>query len=924
MITHHRRRHAVVLAVVLAGIADPAAPQDPPPVFTTGTELATVDVGVVDSSGRPVRGLTAADFTLEIDGQPRALRAAEFIRQDASVGPPPSEQYSTNEGAGGGRLLMVVVDQNNVRPGIGSVLARAADRLFGDLGPGDRVALWALPLGQLVDFTAHVALVRERLARVSGAGEGPGGRGLRAGTMSVSDAIAITRGDQRTLEEVSSRECGQVPNDQQQQACREGYASEAQSIAFQVRDQTQGTLVALRQMLARLERVPGRKTVVLLSEGFVLDDRADEVLWVRGLTARARVNLVGVQIGGEYLDTSLPLARAAGSTSGDRRLRASGLRTLVGMAGGVVFTAGAGPESVFSRISLELTGYYRLAFEPAEAERDGKDRPLTVRVRRPGVEVRAPRAFSMAAAAPATPTDDERLVEVLRNPLPEAGIRLRAATYVSPEGAPGSLRVFVAAGLGRGDEESPVRTVAFMVLDAGGQVVMSRAAPAERRTSGDHRFQASLQLQPGTYTLKLAAVDAEGRRGSVEHRFEAKVATAGPVGVGDLALAGADAAREGELRPGIEPLVRDDRAFAYLELAAADSAPLDATTVRLEVAGEPNADALVTQELAVRQSSSPARRVAQAMLDFDALPPGEYVARAVVLVGGKPLGRVLRPFRYDPSSEVRARRLTRGLGPIGGGTSAFDRASVLSPAVAGFFLAQASADRPPADVPSGNALELASKGLYSDIPAVLPAGAPGDPLLPFLRGLGLLARGELDPAANQFREALRRSSEYAAATFYLGACYAAGGRDAQAVGAWETTLAADTDAPFIHAFTAEAYLRMGQPDEAADAAANGLARHADDAALRLLLVRAHARAGRPAEALAALDPYVTSHAADAEAQFLALRLLYEVVVARRPAAAGDADRTRFDRYLAAYAAAGGTQLAVAGEWRAALEAVPEP
>jgi VWFA-related protein len=891
------------------------------PVFATGTELATIEVGVVDQTGRPVRGLTPADFTLEVDGAPRTVLAAEFVRHDASVGPPPSDQHTSNEGAEGGRLLMLVVDQNGVRPGIGPVLGRAADRLLGNLGPGDRVGLSSLPLGQLVGFTAHVALVRERLSRVIGSAEGPVTRTGRAGAMAIADAIAVTQGDRRVLEEVSSRECGQIPNDQLRENCTEGYAADAQSIAFQVRDQTQGMLIALRQLLMRLEQVPGRKTVVLLSEGIVLEDRVDEVAWVAGLTARARVSLYAVQLSSAYVGTEIPTGRTLGSPASDRRLRETGLRTLVALAGGLVLTASAGPETAFSRISAELTGYYRLAFAPLEAERDGKERPLAVRVRRAGMEVRAPRVYAAGGPRDAMGTDEDRLVAALQNPLLETGRLLRVATYNAPDASPGTVRVTVAAGLGRGDEETPVRTVAFMVVDRDGKVVMSRAAPPERRTSRDHRFQVALQLDPGPYTLKVAAVDAAGRRGSVEHRFDAKVSSAGPVVMGDLALLDAAAAQAGELRPGIEPVVRDDRVVAYLELGSSDVDGLAAVSVRLEVAREPNAEALDTRDLAVRPAASPSRRVAQGLLPLGALPPGDYVARAFVVVDGRPLGRVLRPFRYDPASEVRARQLSRGLGPLGGGAASFDRTSVLAPAVAGFFLAQAGTALPPGDALTRSAMEMAAEGRYTDIPEVLSGATPEGPVIPFLRGLGLLARAELDPAADQFREALRFSSEFTPATFYLGACYAAGGRDREAVGAWQTTIAADTVAPFIHGLTAEAYLRLGDNDAALTAASEGLAAAPDDDALRMVLVQAHARAGRPADALGALDPYLARRASDAEAHFLAMRLLYESIVAGGKAA-GQADRARFDRYLAAYAAAGGGQVALAGSLRAALERPP--
>ena len=44
-----------------------------------------------------------------------------------------------------------------------------------------------------------------------------------------------------------------------------------------------------------------------------------------------------------------------------------------------------------------------------------------------------------------------------------------------------------------------------------------------------------------------------------------------------------------------------------------------------------------------------------------------------------------------------------------------------------------------------------------------------------LRGIELLMKGELNPAANQFGVALRNPADAPIASFFLGACYAAAG-----------------------------------------------------------------------------------------------------------------------------------------------------
>ena len=75
-----RRRHrlAHVLPVATAGVlalgssvlaADGQVVATQPPVFSAGVEVVRLDVIVLDRDGRPVTGLTAADFAVEEDGR---------------------------------------------------------------------------------------------------------------------------------------------------------------------------------------------------------------------------------------------------------------------------------------------------------------------------------------------------------------------------------------------------------------------------------------------------------------------------------------------------------------------------------------------------------------------------------------------------------------------------------------------------------------------------------------------------------------------------------------------------------------------------------------------------------------------------------------------------------------------------------------
>ena len=132
------------------------------PTFRSGVELVTVDVGVVDRQGQPMRGLTAGDFTVTVAGQPRRVVNAEFVDSLAETSRSNlrrsslESMISTNEGASIGRMFVFVVDQGTLEAGNVRHVGQAASRFLATLSFADRSALMLLPSGPNVTFTwAH-------------------------------------------------------------------------------------------------------------------------------------------------------------------------------------------------------------------------------------------------------------------------------------------------------------------------------------------------------------------------------------------------------------------------------------------------------------------------------------------------------------------------------------------------------------------------------------------------------------------------------------------------------------------------------------------------------------------------------------------------------------------------------------------------
>ena len=141
-----------------------------------------------------------------------------------------------------------------------------------------------------------------------------------------------------------------------------------------------------------LKGVDGRKVVLLFTDG---DDTASKVRF-GDVQARARdeeVMVYGIGLSVDYFN-------------GARQVRSRpdrNLRRIAEETGGGSFEMQKSDElaPTFTRVAQELRSQYLLAFAPETL--DGKVHKLEVRVKRPGVTVRARRSYSAVAESPTGP-----------------------------------------------------------------------------------------------------------------------------------------------------------------------------------------------------------------------------------------------------------------------------------------------------------------------------------------------------------------------------------------------------------------------------------------------------------------------------------------------------------------------------------------
>lgn len=606
--------------------------------FRSGVDRVAVDVVVVDGNGRPLSDLTAADFTLEVDGKPRPIASAEFIslRRLVDPGPPPA-YYASNMTGRGGRLIMLVVDQNNIKAGTGRVVFDAAAKFIETLNPSDRVGLHLIPgAGPVLDFTSNHALVAEMLKQAVGRAQSVM-HGMKVG---ISEAKAIMRNDQSAFREVVERECAGNLSADEMQLCQRLLINDARTLIGQTRSRTAESLVGLRELMRRLRPGRTRKTIVLLSEGLVLDRGTQDLGWVPSAAAESQVTLYALQMESSPFEAGS--ARISPSLSADRELEKEGLSLLAGFAGGaVVPLSPSNPWLGFSRVSTEISGYYLLSFEPQPSERDGKAHRIRVRVRRNGVTVRARREFGIDAPADAASLAT-RLAEALRSPVDLTGIGITVAPYVLRD-ASGKLKVIVASEVDRTLQPSSDAALGFTLVNREGRLAGTDVEPSLGPHKGlvEH-FASAVIVDPGVYSLRFAVADASGRDGSVGHTFEARLHGAGQLHWSDLLLSEQHPATRkiSLLTDGPEGPVLQ----AYMELYSEVQALLDAASVTIEIARTADGLTLASAPLGFSAAQEPGRRTGETRIDAALLGEGEFIARAVVKSGGSEAGRAFRPF----------------------------------------------------------------------------------------------------------------------------------------------------------------------------------------------------------------------------------------------------------------------------------------
>jgi VWFA-related protein len=560
------RARAVAWTVVLAALAiTPAEPQVPvtapgqPLVFGTGVELVRLDALVLDGSGRPVTGLTQGDFEIEESGRVQTITSFEPVvvraARPAVAAEPPRLSAARLRAPSEGRSLLLYFDDVHVRQSSIERVRQALRRfLERDLREGDLVTLVAPE--QEAWWTARNAWEYRQLAGVVERLKGQGGgdtygdwealRALEAGLPGATGGRAVMAGG-------GAPPGGQTGDEAIGGVGRKDASFLAEETSALVKRRTGMTLENLKRALESLVPQRGHKSLLLISEGFLLLPGMPGYQDVIDVARRANVAIHFLDP--RALETGLGDASVAsgegrpqpGVLPGTRLAIATGEAEGIAVVTGGHAFGGIDADKALRQVASEAEAYYLLGYSPENAKKG--ERKVRVRVKRTGLKVLArsryyvgepeatpspepaPTATAVAATALGTPArrDDAapspRSVSAMRSVSDTTELPLRVSTlYFEPNGS-GEVATLLAAEVVPPPADTAER--AFKLVSEarardGGPPVRDRFAAAPAIASpGPLVLARQWQLPPGVWQVRLLVEDsASGRIGTALHTFE--------------------------------------------------------------------------------------------------------------------------------------------------------------------------------------------------------------------------------------------------------------------------------------------------------------------------------------------------------------------------------------------------------------------
>ena len=551
------------------------------PALLRGTQAGrgeiTIDFLALANDGRPILDLKADEVTLRVGGRQRQIKNLKLVRS----------------GDGGG-----------AKAAAASAPAPYSTNTGGD-GTGRTFLL-------IVDTEAMRASterpVREAIDKL-------------ISTLSPADKIGIVVAPRTTLNVQPTTNHASVRAAVAQLKAREARATQENDIC-----RTRDLLDNLRSILAALNPAESTNAVVMSARLYATGNEGacevttSEYQRVQSVAASARARLYVV------------LAQETVSS------RNEGLETLAGVNNaGQVMQLAVG-DNPLARVITETGAYYAATFDAEANERTGQMARVELRTSRSGVTLRGPSDIPLAKAEPAA-TGTVTPKQMLSTTTAFAALPLRAAGFPT-RGQGGRLNIITMLEPVDGSTKlTAVSAALFDPANPSKPAVFSTTVDEKQLSGGTVLF--GVDAAPGTYRLRVAATDGQGRSGAVDVPIDAALTTAGPLSFGALILG---AVGDKGCTPRLQFASNVTDICAFIDMYGKPTAQMGGA---VEIAATIDGPALVKQGVGVGASDAATDRftLVAAPISIASLEPGDYIARAVISMQGQPDAKIVRTLR---------------------------------------------------------------------------------------------------------------------------------------------------------------------------------------------------------------------------------------------------------------------------------------
>jgi VWFA-related protein len=563
-----------LLTVVFLTAQQPAAPPrpepgQPPMTFKVEVNYIEIDATVMDAQGGPVTDLRREDFQLMEDDKPQTVTVFSHVALPVEKGDPLLSRVAavdpdvrSNKREFDGRVFVLMLDDLHTSfSRTGRLRAAATAFIQRHMGANDMAAVvyTSSANDRAQEFTGNRSLLLSAVNKFLG-------QKLPSGAVGQAEQDAF-------LAQSGQASTGRDP-----------YAMER---AYKDRQ----LFARLRGVAEYLSGVHGRrKSIVLFSEGIDTDishgktnsnvrtdatqrtfaaDILTELQTTVGVAGRANVSIYAVDprglvalesfeaaLGAQNLDTMTNIFE-------ETRWSQDSLRILAAQTGGIAAVDRNDFTETFGRIIRDNSNYYVLGYYSTNGRRDGRFRKVDVKVRRPGLTVRARTGYIAPKGEPAKNNSSASqasaaLQQALSSPIPVAGLTLAAAAVPFRSGAKASVLIVAEIDGSRftftekdGRPWNAVELVALPVDVAGRPVegtrdelsITPRPQTRDAIIARGVRLTRRLDLAPGRYQLRIGAREAGGgSTGSVPIDLEVPDFNAVPLSMSGIVLASQSAA----------------------------------------------------------------------------------------------------------------------------------------------------------------------------------------------------------------------------------------------------------------------------------------------------------------------------------------------------------------------------------------------